>query len=242
MRRATWLPLLAIALAGPVAAKRPQLRFASPAAIVAAEVALSQLAQRKGRWAAYRTTADENAVLFVPQRVVARAWLKKIAEPTRKIAWQPYQVWLSCDGSLAATYGAWQRSDGSSGYFTTVWRRQPKGDYKWVVSQGEPLAEPLQAPAMIGSKVATCARAGAQPFAPPTERLPVKATATSGSGSSGGSDDGTLTWAVVLDSHCSRMLTINLLTKPDQPIEAVMQKRVAAPVGADGQPSEACPA
>jgi hypothetical protein len=78
------------------------------------------------------------------------------ANPPQAVRWQPYQVWSSCDGSLAATKGAWQRPNGTVGYFTTVWERQRDGDYKWVMDQGDALAQPLAAPEMIDAKVADC--------------------------------------------------------------------------------------
>jgi hypothetical protein len=70
-------------------------------------------------------------------------------------------VWSSCDGSLAVTKGAWQRPDGSVGYFTTVWQRgeKRKDGYRWVMDQGDRLAEPLPAPEMIEATTADCGRA-----------------------------------------------------------------------------------
>jgi hypothetical protein len=66
-------------------------------------------------------------------------------------------------GSLAVTRGAWQRPDGSVGYFTTVWARQEKkkDGYRWLLDQGDALAEPLAAPEMIEGKVADCVPGGA---------------------------------------------------------------------------------
>jgi ketosteroid isomerase-like protein len=134
------------------------LRRADPAAVVAAELAFARAAQEKGQWTAFAEYATEDAVMFVPQLVNAHVWLKGRANPPQAVRWQPHQVWSSCDGSLAVTRGAWQRPDGSVGYFTTVWERQEKkkDGYRWVLDQGDALAEPLQAPEMIEGKVADC--------------------------------------------------------------------------------------
>lgn len=137
------------------AARQPR-EATNPSAVIAAEIAFNRMAQEKGQWTAFREFAAKDATMFVPQPVNALQWLKGRADPTQSLQWQPHEVWMSCDGSLGATRGAWQRPDGSTGYFTTVWQRQKKGDYKWVMDQGDALAEPLKAPEMIAGKVADC--------------------------------------------------------------------------------------
>ena len=130
--------------------------YANPGAVVAAEVAFAQLAQDKGQWSAFIATAAKDAVMFAPQPVYAQEFLKGKPNPPQSVKWQPHQVWSSCDGSLAVTRGAWQRPDGKTGYFTTVWQRQKDGKYKWVLDQGDELPLPLDAPDMIVAKVADC--------------------------------------------------------------------------------------
>jgi hypothetical protein len=137
-------------------------RRADPAAVVAAELAFARAAQEDGQWTAFAEYATKDAVMFVPQPVIAHDWLKGRANPPQAVRWQPHQVWSSCDGSLAVTKGAWQRPDGSAGYFTTVWQRQGKRgktEYRWVMDQGDALAEPLPAPEMIAAQTAECGRA-----------------------------------------------------------------------------------
>ena len=136
------------------------VRRAAPSEVVAAELAFARAAQEDGQWTAFAQYATEDAVMFVPQPVNAHDWLKGRANPPQAVRWQPHQVWSSCDGSLAVTRGAWQRADGSVGYFTTVWRRgdKRKAEYRWVLDQGDALAEALVAPEMIDAKVAECPR------------------------------------------------------------------------------------
>ena len=132
---------------------------ANPSAVIATELAFARMAQEKGQWTAFAEYAAKDAVMFVPEPVNARDWLKKQQNPAKAVTWQPYQVWSSCDGTLAVTKGAWQRPDGTAGYFTTVWQRQKKdGDYKWVLDQGDLLAAPLEAPEFVQANVADCAR------------------------------------------------------------------------------------
>ena len=133
---------------------------ASPSSVIAAELAFARKAQEVGQWTAFAEYATRDAVMFVPALVNAQDWLRGQSNPPQAVRWQPHQVWSSCDGSLAVTKGAWQRSDGSVGYFTTVWQRQGKkqDEYRWVLDQGDVLAEPLTPPEMIEARIAECPR------------------------------------------------------------------------------------
>lgn len=133
---------------------------ANPSAIVAAELGFARLAQEKGQWTAFRETADKDAVMFVPDAVNAQAWLKKRADPPKAIAWQPYRIFVACDASYALSTGPWTRPDGTTGTFSTIWRRQKNGGYKWVVDFGSATQIPRQEDVMIEGKIAHCGDRG----------------------------------------------------------------------------------
>lgn len=200
---------------------------ADPSAVVAAEVAFAQLAQVKGQWTAFRATATKDAVMFVPQMAYAQVFLNGKADPVAAVKWQPHQVWSSCDGSLAVTRGAWQRPDGSTGYFTTVWQRQKNLQYKWVLDQGEALPMPLDPPEMISAKVADCP-AGYRPERAPKPKdfkgsLPVLDPAHR----SGTSLDGTLGWDVTVSPDGARHFVVTM-TSDGKPV-TVQDLQVEAP-------------
>ena len=201
-----------------------EYRRADPAAVVAAELAFARAAQEDGQWTAFAEYAAKEAVLFVPQPVNAQDWLKGRANPPQAVRWQPHQVWSSCDGSLAVTKGAWQRPDGSVGYFTTVWQRleKKKAEYRWVLDQGDALAEPLAAAEMIEAKVADC---------PSPMRRAVAATQPpqcTAQGCSGGgrSDDGTLDYRYTTEPNGARTLRVTLLA--GESMAQVLLSEVAA--------------
>ena len=186
--------------AGAGEARRQRLRpTANPSAVVAAELAFARMAQEKGQWAAFRQFAADDALMFTPQPTQAKAWLKGRAEPPVAVKWQPYEVWMSCDGSLAVTKGAWQRPNGV-GYFTTVWQRQKNGDYKWVLDQGDALVQPLPEPEMIAGQVADCSK-------PSPPDIPAAAGRTVG-----WSNDGTLQWIVEVKPDNSRSFKVHRWT------------------------------
>jgi hypothetical protein len=180
--------IAAVCAAGPGEARKRQPReAANPSALIAAEIAFNRMAREEGQWTAFRKFAAEEAVMFVPQAVNARQWLKGRADPPSPVVWQPHEVWMSCDGTLGATRGAWQRPDGSTGYFTTVWQRQKNGDYKWMMDQGDGLAAPLEAPELIAARIADCR---SRPADRPTPQW------TDGEVRDGEAVDGSLFWQV----------------------------------------------
>ncbi|MEO6041622.1 MAG: hypothetical protein ABIP41_06960 [Croceibacterium sp.] len=203
---------------------------AEPGRVVAAELAFARLALEKGQWTAFAETSTVDAVMFVPQAVNAHDWLKGRANPPATVTWQPAQVWVSCDGSLAVTKGPWQRLSGV-GYFTTVWQRQRDGGYKWVMDQGDSLPQPLALPEMISGKVAECP---ARPGAPrralrELPRATITPPACAGTQCTGGgaSADGTLSYAYTVAPSGARAFSVQL--RQDDAMHEVLRSEVAAP-------------
>lgn len=219
---ATALALVALPVAaeGPRgrAGMRPGVGTANPAALVATEIAFARAAREKGQWTAFREFGDADAVMFVPQPVLAQDWLKGRKDPAAAVQWQAHQVWISCDGSAGVTRGAWQRPDGSVGWFTTIWKRRKKGDYRWVLDQGDVLPAPLEQPDMLSAQVGECpARRGGPP---PGDRPAAVADADAepaparlrqaGMEGRGESDDGSLDWRWQVGPDMGRTLSVSL--------------------------------
>ncbi|MEH6724031.1 MAG: hypothetical protein V7686_10965, partial [Qipengyuania sp.] len=161
------MALLALALTACSTGPNPRDRYArmlkptaNPSKVVAAELGFARMAQDEGQWTAFREYSADDGVMFVPEPVMARDWLRGRADPAQAVRWQPHHVWSSCDGSLAVTRGAWQRPDGSNSYFTTVWQRRRDGEYRWTLDQGDSLEIPLEAPEFVRTDVADCPARG----------------------------------------------------------------------------------
>jgi hypothetical protein len=190
----------------------------NPSAFVAAEIAFARLAQEKGQWTAFRETAHPDAVMFVPQRVKARDWLRTQQDPAEAVKWQPHAVDVSCDGNSGATTGAWQKGP-AQGYFTTVWMRDPRtGKTNWVLDHGDELKVPREAPDFIDSRQADC---GSRPA------VPIEAGGEGEDMAVGLSPDQTLSWTSTVRADKSRRITVRMWD--GKTMATVIDDQVAAP-------------
>ena len=143
------------------------LAAASMPSAIDAERAFAADAQRVGQWTAFRKYADRDAVMFTPQAVWARDFLKDLKNPPKAVRWWPAHSFVSCDGRTAINTGPWVRPDGSHGYFTTVWQRSGK-QWRWVYDGGDALKGAAPVPPRPQVHRATCAgRAPGAPIIPP---------------------------------------------------------------------------
>ena len=138
---------------------------ANPSEIVKAELAFARLAREEGQWTAFRETATEDAVMFVPNLTNAQQWLKGKADPKEAVDWQPHKITMSCDGSMAVSTGAWQAANGTTGKFYTIWQKQnvedrrvrgKEAEWKWVFDHGFAVDAPLTEPDFVETEVADC--------------------------------------------------------------------------------------
>lgn len=187
--------------------------YADPSAIVATDLAFARMAKEKGQWSAFTEYAAENAVLFEPQPVDANGWLKNRTAPAAAMEWQPYSIWMSCDGSLAISQGAWRGSDGTHGWYTTAWERQEKGGYRWTMNQRGKSSAPMPPPEMLDAHVASCKPRGK--IAPPPPEPATGLTRT------GISRDRTLEWDMRGSSQCG-LLTATMWRGPDEGQQEVL--------------------
>ncbi|MEQ1724932.1 MAG: hypothetical protein ABL882_03280 [Sphingopyxis sp.] len=126
--------------------------------VIATEHAFDAAAARDGQWTAFRAFAAADATMFTPQPVNAQTWLSGRADPPHSVRWQPHELFISCDATLAVTTGAWQRANGNFGYFTTVWRKQADGIWKWVLDHGDELTAARTAPEAPVVHLPDCSR------------------------------------------------------------------------------------
>lgn len=195
--------------------------IARPGDVVATELAFARYAAEYGRWVAFGQYSDDAGVMFVPEMVNAKTWLKGQPEPANKLSWEPYEVWSSCDGSIGVTRGGWQAGE-AKGWFTTVWKRQDDGTYRWLLDHGDVDPAIGGPPEFIEAHVADCP---AGDWLPPISM----AEAVPGNGEffGGASDDHTLRWGGRVDRWGGRIVTVDLWD--GEAFQRVLHQTIAPP-------------
>lgn len=184
------------------------LAAAAPTALDA-ENAFVRDAQRIGQWTAFRKYADHDAVMFNPQAVWARDFLKGRKDPPRSVRWWPAHSFTSCDGRTAVNSGPWVGADGKRhGYFTTVWQRTG-GKWRWAYDGGDDQAGPLPAPTGPQVHRAACTgKAPGAPIPPPPPLTAKQARTTPEDNGRGQSADRTLGWDWKVEKGGARNLRV----------------------------------
>ena len=199
------------------------IRFVkNPSVVLALDIAQNREAQEKDAYTALRDTASEDALLFVPEPVMAKPWLKA-QPPLKNTKWQPHEVILSCDGKTGVTTGAIQWGN-VQGYYTTVWqffeRRDGKGggEWRWVLSHGAMLEKPRIAPEFLATRSASCKGRAPASLTAPAEGVQMK---------QGFSIDQSLSYGWQYRPDRSRVLTVNIWD--GEKTVPVLTNEVAAP-------------
>ena len=125
---------------------------------IEAERAFAADAQERGQWTAFKAWSTPDALMFTPHPVKAHDFLKNKPNPPVAVFWWPGRSYVSCDGNTAINTGPWVRQGGKAvGYFTTVWKRQGDGGWKWVYDAGDSLPAPRAEGGDIAATTASCA-------------------------------------------------------------------------------------
>lgn len=138
MRRLVPLALAA-ALAMPTsAAAQPDAHAALAAEVEAAERAFDAYTLEHGLTAGFVEYAAPDGILFRPDPVNARAHLTAgLPSDERRLRWWPGRIGVAASGDLAFDAGPWSFGETlAHGWFFTIWKRQPDGQWRWVLDHG----------------------------------------------------------------------------------------------------------
>lgn len=120
--------------------------------VLAADRAFAAMAKAKGARTAFTEYADPQAIMFragVGPVKGTEAIGRVFEEPAAATPeWEPEAAEVAASGDLAYSWGAftWSPVPGgplagkpaATGYYVSIWRRQPDGRWKWVVDVGVP--------------------------------------------------------------------------------------------------------
>lgn len=187
------------------------LAAAAPQTAVEAERAFAADAQKLGQWTAFRKWAAKDAI-FLPPQPVSLA-LKDAPDPPVSVNWWPTASFVSCDGATAANTGGALWPGDRSSYFSTIWRRQGDGTWRWLLDQGADLAMPRARVTEPAVRRASC------------KGTPTHKEAAENSG--GASGDGTLRWHWQVAPQGGHRFTVQMWT--GSAFETVIDDRVPAP-------------
>lgn len=182
-----------------------------------AERAFAARAARGEQWAAFRDSSTDTAMMFTPAPVVAHRYLAGRAEPKHPIQWWPAHSYVSCDGRIAVNTGPWTvPARGTSGYFTTIWVRQPDGAWKWIYDGGDQTGRIDPAGDRPRTRKAACRGRAGDVLGDPEPAAQQQAA--------GRSADGTLQWRWTWTDDGARALDVYLWNGRE--MERVIEDRV----------------
>ncbi len=180
---------------------------------VDAENAFARDARRLGQWTAFRKWADRDAVMFTPQAVWARDFLKDKTDPPKSVQWWPARSFVACDGRTAVNTGPAFTADGKPyGTFTTVWQRETR-DWRWVYDIAGPLAgAPPRRSRPVVVRASCRAKAPGAPVIPPPPLTARQARNNPEDNGRGESADKTLGWDWKVDKAGEHRLRVFMWT------------------------------
>jgi ketosteroid isomerase-like protein len=120
--------------------------------VLATDRAFAAAAKARGARAAFTEYADPQAIMFRPGvgpvkgvEAIGRTFEEPAAATP---AWEPEAAEVSASGDLAYSWGpyVWTPVPGgplegkppATGYYVSIWKKQPDGRWKWVVDLGVP--------------------------------------------------------------------------------------------------------
>ncbi len=111
--------------------------------LVDTEHGFARVASEQGTRAAFLANMADDALVFNPDRTVAKPLWNARPDTPSLLSWAPNYADVSSNGMIGYTTGNWEfrqkgKNDAPTGFgeFITVWVRQPEGKYKFVVDIG----------------------------------------------------------------------------------------------------------
>lgn len=153
-RIAIYFPIfaLAVGLFLPTAAKKKNSAD-DLTQMVETERSFSRMSEEKGTREAFAAFIADDGILFRPRAVIGKKWMQEHPLPpsnTRPLlTWQPIYAFMSHSGDLGYTTGPWQYKNdiknakpSAFGNFMTIWKKQPDGQWRFVLDLGISNPEP----------------------------------------------------------------------------------------------------
>jgi ketosteroid isomerase-like protein len=137
------LVFLLLAIYFPAFGTTPEEPSPALRALADAERAFARSSVEKGMREAFLTHLAPNAVVFRPGPVNALEWFRGRPPVTGTLSWEPDFAAIAVSGDLGYTSGPWSyrepnATEGGTGHFVSVWRRQANGSFAVELDTGVP--------------------------------------------------------------------------------------------------------
>ena len=133
----TALIACALLVATPALAAQPSSSGPSPAEIEKAERAFAADGMALGVRDSFLKHMADDAIVFRPGPVNAKAlYEKRPSSKTPRLEWWPRKVVIARSGDLGLSVGPWAIDGKRGGYYATIWRKGPDGQWKWIYDGG----------------------------------------------------------------------------------------------------------
>ena len=146
----TLASLATLLLSGAVYAQTPRQT------VLAAEASFAEQVTKNGMKTAFVATAAPTAMVVENGKLVEAqaAWSARPVKANARLTWYPLLADVAQTGDLAYTTGPWTMLQNdraqATGEYVTLWRKQPDGQWKYVVNMGiERIGVPPGAPATV---------------------------------------------------------------------------------------------
>lgn len=151
--RRSWMVLAIILVAAFAAANltgsdKSMDREKEKETLMATDRAFSDLSAAKSRAAAFEVYMDDSATILRDNAhpFIGRDAIRTLMarSPRGTLKWEPFFAEVSESGDLGYTIGHWEYTDSdttdsggkSLGYYVTIWKKQPDGNWKFVCDTG----------------------------------------------------------------------------------------------------------
>jgi ketosteroid isomerase-like protein len=111
-----------------------------------ADIAFSDLSERKGMKTAFLQYLDSSGILLRPDHYPivgndAQQFFQHINDSAFTLTWVPQYASVSKSGELGYTYGIYTYTNEDTtfqGTYVSIWRKQADGNWKFVLDTGNP--------------------------------------------------------------------------------------------------------
>jgi ketosteroid isomerase-like protein len=211
--------------------------------LVLAERAFARASVENGMREAFLAYLAEDAVVFRPGPVPARAWVEKLPPVAGRLSWEPLFADVSRAGDLGYTTGPWQftpaggdpkAQEPSHGHYVSIWVRDSGGPWRVIVDLGNnhPRPENLVGDLRFPERGGEAANRRAGPETDPAQELLMADRRFAELAATGGTSEACGKWASdEIRVYRSNRVPVTGKTKACAELDGTAERAASQPIG-----------